>query len=132
MIGVHLIIDGVLSHSVDEEVGPERFWGHLEKRMTEHAPRRDLTRSVDLSINLPEEIATPIGWLTEHIKALGKPRRGQIELKLREWGDGFMDVPESERLFQAEIAESISEDRRIKELSKALNKLVLAFREKNL
>ena len=50
----------------------------------------------------------------------------QIELKLREWGDGFMDVPESERQFQAEIAESISEDMRIKELSKALNDLVRA------
>jgi hypothetical protein len=80
---------------------------------------------------MPEEIVMPIGWLTDYLKALGKPLQRNIELELREWGDGFMDVPESERQFQADITESISKDRRTKELSEALNELVSTFREKN-
>nr|MBC8223529.1 hypothetical protein [Candidatus Bathyarchaeota archaeon] len=73
-------IDSVLA-----EVGSERLWAHLEDRMTELAPRRDLTRSLDLSINLPWMITEPLGWLTRSLKALGETRRSTLQAGRPGW-----------------------------------------------
>ncbi len=115
-------IDSVLA-----EVGPDKFWEHLEERMVELAPKRDLTRSLDLSINLPDEISGPIDMLTKYLKAMGKPKQEQIMMELREWENGLMDVTEYEQRLQDEIVKSFSNDTRIKELSKALTELVSTF-----
>lgn len=118
-------IDSVLA-----EVGPDKFWEHLEERMVELAPTRDLTRSLDLSINLPDEISGPIDMLTKYLKAMGKPKQEQIMMELREWENGFMDVTEYEQRLQDEIVKSFSNDARIKVLSEALTALVSTLYEK--
>jgi len=125
--GYRIEIDSVLA-----EVGPERFWDHVEDRMFELAPKRDLTRSLDLSVNLPDEISEPIDMLTRYIKAMGKPEQHRIMMELREWKDGFMDATEYEQRLQDEIVRSFSDDRRIMELSEALNELVSTLCEKKL
>ena len=118
-------IDSVLA-----EVGPERLWAHLEDRMTELAPRRDLTRSLDLSINLPGMINEPLGWLTRSLKALGEPRRSVLQLGLQAWSGGFQDIFKIEDEIQAEITASIAKDQRTQELAAALEELVANHLEK--
>ena len=118
-------IDSVLA-----EVGPERLWAHLEDRMTELAPRRDLTRSLDLSIILPGMITEPLGWLTRSLKALGEPRRSVLQLGLQAWSGGFQDISKMEDEIQAEITASIAKDQRTQELAAALEELVANHLEK--
>ena len=118
-------IDSVLA-----EVGPERLWAHLEDRMTELAPRRDLTRSLDLSIILPGMITEPLGWLTRSLKALGEPRRSVLQLGLQAWSGGFQDISKIEDEIQAEITASIAKDQRTQELAAALEELVTNHLEK--
>ena len=57
---------------------------------------------VGRSINLPDEIATPINILIENVKSIGKPKQKAIIMELHEWEDGFMDVTEYERQCKSE------------------------------
>jgi len=118
-------IDSVLA-----EVGSERLWAHLEDRMMELAPRRDLTRSLDLSINLPGMISEPLGWLTRSLKALGETRRSMLQFGFQAWNGGFQDISRIEEEIQAEITASIAEDQRTQELAAALEMLVSNHLEK--
>ena len=112
-------IDSILA-----EVGPERLWNHFEERMLELAPTRDLTRSVDLSVELPLKILEPLNIMTDWIKSIGYPKQASLIERLENWDMGFTDINEMEKKLQSDIVEVIDEDVRTEEISKALYDLI--------
>ena len=111
-------IDAVLA-----AVGPKRLWSCLEKKMLELAPQRDLTRSADLTVILPREILVPLIKINKFVRSVGASKQEDIQVKLRNWKRGFVDIEKVERSFQSKIIRIIRKDDRIQELAKQLNKL---------
>ena len=98
--------------------------------MMKLAPCRDLTRSVDLTPNLPKTITEPVTKLFEKIRALGEDKQKQLKSRLQTWEEGFQDIHEMEKQLQAEITGAIAEDGRVQELAKALQELIDLHLEK--
>jgi DNA topoisomerase VI subunit B len=118
-------IDSVLA-----EVGPDLLWKHLEAKMLKLAPVRDLTRSIEILINLPAMITKPIDELCDVIRSLGRDSQKHIQSNLRRWEGGFPNVPEMEGQLQADIMNNISKDPRVDELSEDLRALVDTYHKK--
>ena len=112
-------IDSILA-----EVGPERLWNHLEERMLELAPTRDLTRSIDLSVELPLKIIEPLNILTNWIKSIGYPKQTALIKRIENWDMDFTDINEMEKKLQSDIVEVIEADVRTEEVSKALYDII--------
>ena len=86
-------------------------------------PERDLTRSVDLSINAPANIGSPISKIVDLVRALGVEKQREIHEKLSDWDSGFVDVDKLEKKKQAEIMEVIEASPGIKNLGKELDEI---------
>jgi len=63
--------------------------------MLEPAPKRDVTKSMDLNVKIPPEIETPVRKIVELVKLVVIPKRDELEEKPKDWEDGFIDVEET-------------------------------------
>jgi DNA topoisomerase VI subunit B len=111
-------IDAVLA-----AVGPEKFWNYIEQTILEMAPTRNMNRSVDLTIQLPSEVAESINAITGFIQSAGSEKRNELRQKLHDWKEGFVNVDDKEKELQSQIAEEIRENNSVQELARQLKSL---------
>lgn len=118
-------IDAVLNAA-----GQDRFWEYLERVMVKLAPKRDLTRSIDLSIKLPEQVERPLGAIRRFIEEVGKPKQKEIALELRDWRGGLVKIREVEQAIQREIQGETLREEAVLKLIRKLNDLANALPKK--
>ena len=111
-------IDSILA-----ETGPRILWGYLEKKMFEIAPQRDLSRSLELTVNLPTEILEIYSMVSECLQSIGEPTRTAFDIKLKEWKEGFLDVNLKEKELQDFVTKRIERDVRTQEFTRKFDKL---------
>jgi DNA topoisomerase VI subunit B len=108
-------IDAVLA-----AVGPEKFWNYIEEQIQELAPLRDMNRSIDLTVKLPDEIAGPISTITEFIQSVASKKQQEIKETLREWKDGVVNVEEKEEEFQFQMRDEMLKNTQVQDLTRQL------------
>ena len=111
-------IDSILA-----EIGPRILWGYLEKKMFEIAPHRDLSRSLELTVNLPTEIVEIYSMVSECLQSIGEPTRATFDIKLKDWKEGFVDVNLKEKELQDFVTKRIESDIRTQEFTSKFDKL---------
>ena len=105
------------------EIGPRILWGYLEKKMFEIAPHRDLSRSLELTVNLPTEIVEIYSMVSECLQSIGEPTRATFDIKLKDWKEGFVDVNLKEKELQDFVTKRIESDVRTQEFTRKFDKL---------
>jgi 5S rRNA maturation endonuclease (ribonuclease M5) len=105
-------------------VGREALWKAIEVRMLEEAKTRDLRRSLEPEVLLPDYLAEPIEKIRNAAISIGKPI---LERKLNRYAKskyGMIDVDKMEKRIENSVVSEMSKDTRLKRISPILKKAV--------
>ena len=105
-------------------VGPEKFWNYLENKISNLVKTRDLTRSIDLSINLPSIISKPLNELTSQIRSFGRQKREDLKKELENWTTGLVDIEDKETQLQQTIVDEIEKNKVVKNVAEQLEQIL--------
>jgi len=103
-------------------VGPAALWKAIELIMTRKAPLRDLSRSIEPKIYLPESISEPLKRIESYTHRVGK---SIIEPKMRafkKWRKGLIDIEEIEETIEQDVTKELSNQEILRRLATLLKK----------
>ena len=108
-------------------VGAEALWKAVELRMNEEAGIRDLRRSLELEVPLPDYLADLIEKIQITAKSIGRPILDRELNNLAKWKRGLVDVEAMEKRIVRSVSSEMSEEIRLKRIAPILKKTLKAL-----
>jgi hypothetical protein len=109
-------IDAVLA-----EVGPRALWEAIKKTMTA-TKVRDLTRSIEPQVRLPDYLAEPLEIIQRISQELGNPLLRKRLKRLQNWRGKFREIEELEKQIEEDVKMDLSRKRKLRQIAPLLSK----------
>jgi hypothetical protein len=104
--------------------GARRLWEYLKEKMEALAPLRDLNRSIDCEIVLPEEYQAVLSELSSILSEAAFEKSEKYMRVLREWHHGFVPVDEQEKVIREDLTSIIEDSSRYHQALDAMRTLL--------